>query len=184
MNDLLPLPYNDEVFNLVKRNILKTQDVIGHAILVENPATYIDCPGTIYEESDFMIRLCRETGCKILLDLNNIYVNAINRGFDPYPYVKKMILAGCVGEMHLAGHEAHIFEGQTEAILLDTHGGPVSAPVWDLYRYVLSLSQAMIPTLIEWDANVPSLDALMVEQQKAKKFMEDVYGPAKISETV
>lgn len=172
LNDLLPLPYNQESLNTLCRNIERTQDYFGRTILVENPSTYISFVEDEMPEYVFMNTLAKKTGCGILLDINNIFVQAHNHGFDAYEYIDN-IDASSVGEVHLAGHIEQEFEGST--ILVDTHSKPVKSDVWDLYKHALKkLGPTPIPTLIEWDKDFPSFDVLLKEAEKAKSIMQDV----------
>lgn len=168
LNDLLPLPYTAESLKTLCTNIDKTQSVLGRQILVENPSTYIAFAGNDMAEYDFMNAAARITGCKIILDVNNIYVQAHNHGHDPYAYIDA-IAPGIVGEIHLAGYSEHTASGG-KTILIDTHSRPVYDPVWDLYAHALHRFGA-VPTLIEWDDDLPPLSTLVGEVDKARNFM-------------
>lgn len=163
LNDLLPLPYTQEALHGVCERVARTQDFLGRPILVENVSSYLRFAGAEIPEWEFVAAVARRTGCGILLDVNNIYVNATNHGFDPLAYLAA-IPADKVGEIHLAGYE------EEDGLLLDTHGRPVQAPVWDLYAQALSRF-GPLPTLIEWDNDIPALDVLVTEAHKAGRML-------------
>lgn len=165
LNDLLPLPYNKETLERLCSNIARTQDYLGRRMLVENPSTYIAFKNNEMSESSLMNALAQRTGCGILLDINNIYVQAHNHGFDAYAYLDE-IRPDHVGEMHLAGH-TESEAGGGHVILIDTHSRPVKGDVWDLYAYALKRF-GVVPTLIEWDQDFPALDVLLAEAAKAR----------------
>lgn len=164
LNDLLPLPYTEESLARLVRNVEQTQEYFGRTILVENPSTYIAFKHNDMSEAEFMNALAERTGCGILLDLNNIYVQAHNHGYDAFAYIDTINLA-YVGEMHLAGHIEKEVTGGT--ILIDTHSRPIKKDVWDLYAYAIRRLGA-ISTLIEWDQDFPSLEILVAEAAKAR----------------
>lgn len=159
-NDLLPLPYSEEALAQVVSRIARVQDRLRRPILVENVSSYLRFAESTMSEWDFLVAVARRSGCGILLDINNIYVSACNHGFAAENYVDA-IPAELVGEMHLAGFEP------CDDFLIDTHGQPVHAPVWALYEYALERLGAK-PTLIEWDADIPSLAVLQGEAAKAE----------------
>lgn len=177
LNDLLPLPYTQESLDKLARNIETTQEYFGRKILVENPSTYLAFNGNEMHEDVFMNRLAEMTGCGILLDLNNIYVQAYNHGYDSWSYIDT-IDARHVGEMHLAGHvEQETSEGGV--ILVDTHSRPVKGDVWDLYEYAvrkISPVKGFVPTLIEWDSDIPDLTTLVGEADKARAIIGKIKG--------
>ncbi|MEM6780608.1 MAG: DUF692 domain-containing protein [Pseudomonadota bacterium] len=168
LNDLLPLPYTEESLNTVVENVNRTQDFFGRQILTENPSSYIAFADNDMEEYDFMNEIAARTGCKILLDINNIYVQAHNHKKDPYEYIAA-IKPGTVGEMHLAGF-SEFDAGNNQTILIDTHSNPVHDPVWDLYAFGIS-KHGQTPTLIEWDEELPPLQTLVNEADKARYLM-------------
>lgn len=167
LNDLLPLPYNQESLDQLCRNIEQTQNYFGRRILVENPSTYIAFADNEMTEYEFMNRAARMTGCGLLLDINNIFVQSYNHGFDPFEYIDNTDAAP-VGEMHLAGHMERAVEGGT--ILVDTHNNPVRGEVWDLYAFAVR-KFGPVPTLIEWDQDFPGLDVLLGEMDRARTIM-------------
>jgi uncharacterized protein len=163
-NDLLPLPYTANVLAHVSANIARVQEYLQRPILIENVSGYLSFATSDIPECEFVARLAESAGCQILLDINNIYVNSVNHQFNPYAYIDT-IRVGSVGEMHLAGFQ------DTGDGLIDTHGAPVSAAVWDLYRYALKRFGA-VPTLIEWDTDIPALDVLLAEATQATSLLE------------
>ena len=167
LNDLLPLPYTPEALELVCSHISQIQDFLGRRILIENVSTYIEFKQSEILEWDFITEVSLRTGCGILLDINNIYVNSVNHSFDPLTYLNA-IPPDSVGEIHLAG-----FENNADC-LIDTHSRPVFAPVWDLFKYAIKHVSAA-PTLIEWDADIPELDILLGEARKADSILENNY---------
>jgi uncharacterized protein len=168
LNDLLPLPYNEESLKVICDNVAQTQDFLGRQILLENPSTYMafkdDMP-----EYEFMLQVAEKTKCKILLDVNNIYVNSKNYNFDPYNYIKQFT-ANIIGEIHLAGHSVNNIDGQE--IRIDTHDNLVVSDVWDLYKFTMQ-TLGIIPTLIEWDQNIPELEVLLGETKKAARIQTE-----------
>lgn len=154
-HDLLPLPYTDEALDLVCDNIDRAQDVLGRAMLIENPSTYIDFPGADMTEWQFLDAMCARTGCGLLLDVNNIFVSATNHGFDAIAYLDG-VPHDRVRQIHLAGHS------QGKELLIDTHDKPVPASVWALYAYVLP-RLGPVATMIERDDDIPPLAELLTE---------------------
>ena len=183
VDDLLPLPYTDESLAVLKGNIDKTQSILGRKVLIENPATHMPYAYTAYDECDFLIDIAQATGCGILLDINNLYVRFKNDNLDPTAYMRKVIQAEVVQEMHLAGHDVIDTDKGTQTFL-DTHGGPVSDEVWALYKFAVSLGSRCIPTLVEWDQNVPTLDTLLQEQKKATFIQAQQYAPQRLAEKI
>lgn len=167
LNDLLPLPYTQESLGKLARNIEQTQDYLGRKILVENPSTYVAFADNEMHEDEFMNALAEMTGCGILLDINNIYVQAHNHGYDAWSYIDT-IESRHVGEMHLAGHIEQNVEGHT--ILIDTHSRPVKKDVWALYEHAIR-KLGPVPTLIEWDQDFPTLHDLVAEADKARAIL-------------
>jgi uncharacterized protein (UPF0276 family) len=162
-NDLLPLPYTEEALQHVSERIARVQDYLGRRILIENVSSYLEFTCSTLSEWEFLAGVAAASGCGILLDLNNIYVAASNHGFDPYRYLEA-IPTGVVGEFHLAGHSRVPIEGRE--LLIDTHGTPVCDAVWSLYRAALGRF-GPVPTLIEWDTDIPPLAVLVGEADKA-----------------
>lgn len=163
-NDLLPIPYTEESLMHFCQQVDQAQQVFGRQILVENPTAYLQFKDSTLSEWDFLAQLVQKTGCGLLLDLNNIYVNSVNHSFDCQTYLDNIPLSA-VGELHLAGFSINEYdEGQ---ILIDTHGSPVSDPVWQLFSGIREKCQA--PALVEWDTDIPALDILLGEVDKARE---------------
>ncbi len=158
-NDLLPLPYTEEALAHVAARIDAVQERLGRRILIENVSTYLEFAESGIAEWDFLAEAARRSGCGVLLDVNNIWVNAVNHRFDARAYLEAIDPA-TVGEIHLAGFEAH------GARLIDTHGARVNEKVWDLYGEAIRRFGAR-PTLLEWDADIPPLDVLLEEAARA-----------------
>lgn len=164
LNDLLPLPYTEETLSVLCGNIDESQDFLGRRILVENPSTYLTFKASTMPEWQFMNEAARRTGCGILLDVNNIYVQSRNHGFDATDYLQG-IETSYVGELHLAGHtEMETPDG--EMVLIDTHDNRVRPEVWALYEFAIERF-GLVPTLIEWDQNFPTLQTLVAEANHA-----------------
>lgn len=164
-HDLLPLPYIEESIQLVSDRIRRIQDYLGQRILVENVSSYLNYQASSMTEWDFLNAVAESADCDILLDINNIHVSASNHGFGAIDYLNA-IAPQRVREMHLAGYED---EGSH---LLDTHGYAVHAPVWELYRQAVSTFGA-VPTLIEWDNDIPPFPTLQAEARKAAQIMRE-----------
>ena len=163
LNDLLPLPYTEESLAVVTRNVAMAQDVIGRRILVENPSTYLRYRHSPISEPEFLAQLVARTDCGILCDVNNIYVTTENFDLDATAYLDALPPAA-IGEIHLAGHHRGERHGRT--VLIDDHASRVIAPVWQLYRHALSRF-GPVPTMIEWDKEIPELDVLLDEARIA-----------------
>jgi uncharacterized protein (UPF0276 family) len=167
LNHLLPLPYTLETLGLIAAHVEEVQERLGRRILVENPSSYLRFRHSAMPEAEFLAELTRRTGCGLLCDVNNVYVNAWNVGLDAEAYLAALP-AGAIGEIHLAGHVANDADGQT--ILIDDHGSPVAAPVWRLFERALERFGSR-PTLIEWDTDIPELDVLLDEARTAEAFL-------------
>ncbi len=165
-HDLLPLPYNQDMLQHLSERIQQVQEYLGRTILIENPSSYLTFDSSDMAESEFIKQLSLSTGCELLLDVNNIYVSAVNHDFDPYQYLNDLPLDK-VKEIHLAGFE------EMEGYLFDTHGHSVRQPVWDLYRAAIKRFGA-VPTLIEWDTDVPEFSTLLAEAKKADLVASEV----------
>ena len=159
-NDLLPLPYTAEALTRVAARVSRVQDRLKRRILIENVSAYVAFSDSTMSETAFLAALAERTGCGILLDVNNLYVNAVNFGFDAAALLCELP-AAAIGEMHLAGHLV------TEECLIDDHGSRVVPEVWALYREALGRFGAK-PTLIEWDTDIPALDVLLDEASRAR----------------
>lgn len=168
LNDLLPLPYTDETLAIVSANVSQAQNFFGQRLLVENPSSYLSFTASTMPEWEFLARLVHNTGCGLLLDINNIYVSAANNAFSAQDYLAH-IPADAVGEIHLAGHSV---EGDGDArVLIDTHSTYVCDPVWALYRDAIIRIGAR-PTLIEWDMDIPALSELQREAARAQAVLD------------
>ncbi len=166
-NDLLPLPYTDETLRLVVAHIDETQDALNHQILIENPSSYLCFADSAIPEQEFLAEIAARTGCGLLVDVNNLYVNARNHGIDTHEWLLG-IPAVSVAEIHLAGHHVNRFEDQE--ILIDDHGSAVEDPVWSLFEAALERF-GPIPSLIEWDTRIPAFDVLWAEAQRANQYL-------------
>ena len=164
LNDLLPIPYTREMLDHVAGRVDRTQQRLGRQILIENPSAYFAYRDSTMPEPDFLAELARRTGCGLLLDLNNIYVSARNLGADPQAWLAAFPFAH-VGEIHLAGHHVRPLSDGSE-IRIDDHGSAVCEGVWGLYGQALAQCGA-VPTLIEWDTDVPPLSVLLAEAARA-----------------
>jgi uncharacterized protein (UPF0276 family) len=158
-NDLLPLPRDGETLALLADRIDRVQSTLKRRILVENLSAYVACRDAEMTETAFLAALARRTGCGLLLDVNNLYVNAINFGFDPVAGLADLDAAS-IGQIHLAGHTA------VDDCLIDTHGSLVCDPVWSLYEEACRRF-GPTPTLIEWDTDLPALDVLLQQAAQA-----------------
>ena len=164
LNDLLPLPYTHEALDIVCAHIAELQDALGRAILVENVSSYLRFLPEDMPEWAFVAAVAKRTGCGLLLDINNVYVSAENHGFAALEYLHNIPI-GAVQEIHLAGYEA------IDGLLVDTHSRPVYPAVWDLYERSLQRF-GPLPTLIEWDQDIPPLDVLCAEAAKADAYLD------------
>lgn len=177
MHDLLPVPYTDESLKVFSHNIEVVQEFLNREILIENPSSYLEYKSSSKNEADFLVEMCKITGAKILLDVNNIFVSACNHGWDARNYIDA-IQKDLVKEIHIAGHSTKILSAD-QILRIDTHDNYVCDEVWDLYNYAI---QRFGPThtLLEWDANIPSLEVLIKEASKASVYLsleaERAYG--------
>lgn len=170
-NDLLPVPYDRPTLDRVVCHISKVQDHLKRTVLLENPSTYVAFSQSTMSETDFITEIARRSGCGLLLDINNVFVSATNQQFSPEDYLQDFPL-GHVGEIHLAGH-AEDQDDSGNALLIDAHDRPVADPVWGLYKNVID-TIGPVPTLIEWDNNVPDWPTLRREAQRADRILADV----------
>jgi uncharacterized protein (UPF0276 family) len=165
VNDLLPLPYTRAALDAVSAHVAETQDALRRPILLENLSSYVEFPGNEMHEGEFLAELVKHTGCGVLLDLNNLYVNQVNLGTD----VAAVIAAlppEAIGEIHLAGYS------ERDGILVDTHSRPVYPAVWQLYRDTIARLGPR-PTLIEWDIDIPPLEVLCGEANTAQAILQE-----------
>jgi len=170
-NDLLPLAYTDESLQRVCAHVQITQEALGRRILLENPATYLGYAASTWGEPQFLAEVVHRTGCGLLLDINNIVVSAANHAGDAMAYLHALPLRQ-VGEIHLAGHAIHRDAAGGE-VLIDTHDRSVQPVTWALYETVLRRTGA-VPTLTEWDADLPPWHALLREAELAAQIMRRV----------
>ena len=168
--DLLPLPMTEEALDVVCRHVDQTQAYLKRRILVENPSTYIAFGNSIIPEWEFMSAVAQRTGCGMLCDVNNIFVSAHNHGWNASAYIAALP-RDIVGEIHLAGHSIRTF-ADGSSLRIDDHGSSVCDEVWALYQEALARFGA-VPTLIEWDNDVPALDVLLQEAGRAASFISD-----------
>jgi uncharacterized protein len=171
--DLLPLPMTEEALDVVCRHVDQTQSYLKRRILVENPSTYIAFGNSIIPEWEFMAAVAARTGCGILCDVNNICVSAHNHGWDASAYIAALP-RGAIGEIHLAGHSVKTL-ADGSVLRVDDHGSRVSDEVWSLYRQAIARFGA-VPTLIEWDNDVPALEVLLNEALHAQRLICDSQG--------
>ena len=170
--DLLPVPFTNEALGVFVDHVSEFQDILGRQILVENPSNYVAFKDLDYSEMDFLNILSEKSGCGLLLDINNIKVSSHNLGYNPIKYLDTISNDGRVKEMHLAGYQVNVLE-DGEEIYLDTHGAPVYEAVWELYEYALRRF-GDVPTLMEWDTNIPEIKILISEVQKADEIRERI----------
>jgi uncharacterized protein (UPF0276 family) len=163
-HDLLPLPFTSEGVRTAAAKVRQVQDALGRRILLENVSSYVAFRASEMAEWEFVSAVAEEADCHLLLDVNNVYVNARNHGFDPLRYLDGLP-AGRVRQFHLAGHEDH------GALIIDTHDAPVCDPVWELFRRAVARFGPR-PALIERDANIPALDELIAEARRASTVLE------------
>lgn len=159
-NDLLPLPYDGRTLARVAEHVDRAQEALGVRLLLENPSAYVAFEEATMPETEFLAEVARRTGCGLLLDVNNVHVSAANQGFDAAAYLDSFPMH-LVGEIHLAGHAVE-FAADGGRLLIDTHDRRIDAEVWALFERVVSRS-GPIPTLVEWDADLPEFPVLMEE---------------------
>jgi uncharacterized protein (UPF0276 family) len=167
LNDLLPLPATREALELVVLHVDETQESLGRPILLENVSSYLRFAAGEMPEACFMVEVAQRTGCGILLDVNNLYVNERNHGASARGFIDA-VPAELVGELHLAGHSVQEYDGQE--IVVDTHDARVCPAVWTLYARAVERF-GRVPTLIEWDSNLPPLGVLLDEAERANRIM-------------
>jgi len=171
-NDLLPVPYTRESLDRVCGHIDRVQDRLGRRMLLENPSTYVFFESSTLSETDYLREIVSRTGCGLLLDVNNVFVSATNHGYSPSAYIDDFPLEA-VAEIHLGGHAADT-DDEGRDLLIDAHDRAVAAPVWSLYREALGRTGAL-PTLIEWDNNVPAWQALFEQAKAADQALRAVH---------
>ncbi|MFN3577275.1 MAG: DUF692 family multinuclear iron-containing protein [Tabrizicola sp.] len=171
LNDLLPLPYTAATLARVADHVDEVQEVLGRRMLLENPSTYLAFAETAMDEVDFLAEVARRTGCGLLLEVNNVHVSGTNRNHDPLDYLDAFPLH-LVGEIHLGGHHEDR-DDRGCRLLIDSHGAEVADPVWSLFARVIRRA-GTIPTLIEWDNDVPDWPVLAAEAARAARILEPV----------
>jgi uncharacterized protein (UPF0276 family) len=173
-NDLLPLPYTDEAVMVLSRHVAQAQDFLGRRLLIENVSAYVAFEHSHLDEWDFLAAVAQESGCGLLLDVNNVFVSSRNLGIDARAFIDGLP-SDAVGEIHLAGH-ARVPTGDGE-VLIDDHGSAVCTEVWDLYGHAIARLGPR-PTLIEWDTNLPELSRLVEESRRADILLGERHGVA------
>ncbi len=166
LNDLLPLPYDDETLALVSAQLAQVQDGLGRAFLLENPSSYVGFAGSTMTEVEFLSELVDRAGCRLLCDVSNVYVSAHNMGYSAHAYLDGLP-ANAVGEFHLGGFTREDDEATPGGeVLIDTHATRVADAAWNLYAYATRRFGSR-PTLIEWDNDIPPLSTLLEEARRA-----------------
>jgi uncharacterized protein (UPF0276 family) len=166
LNDLLPLPYDQDTLRIVATHVDEVQQGLGRQYLVENPSSYIGIATSTMNEVEFLSELVRRTGCKLLCDVSNVYLSGHNLGYDPQVYLDAMP-AEAIGELHLGGFLSEEDEANTgQQVLIDTHAQRIAEPAWNLYAHALRQFGPK-PTLIEWDNDLPTVATLLSEAARA-----------------
>lgn len=160
-HDLLPLPRTREALERVVRKVGQLQDALGRRVLLENISSYLEFQSSTFSEVDFLVEVAQRADCWLLLDVNNLYVNGRNHGLDPLSYLERLPVER-IAQIHLAGHSDH------GDVVIDTHDGAVRAEVWELYRQAIARFGS-VPTLIEWDAQIPDFPVLLAEAERADR---------------
>lgn len=173
LNDLLPLPYTEATLALVCAHVDQVQEALGRRMLLENPATYVLFAQSCIPETEFLAEVAGRTGCGLLLDVNNVFVSAVNHRFDARAYLAGFALDQ-VGEVHLAGHAEEALP--SGPLLIDAHGAPVAEPVWALYRELVART-GPLPTLVEWDNDLPDWPVLAAEAARVEDILQS-HAPA------
>jgi len=169
-NDLLPLPYTRQTLARVAEHINEVQTTLGRTMLLENPSHYIGIAESTIPEIDFLTEVAKRTGCGLLLDVNNVFVSAKNQGTDPLVYLEAFPLDR-VREVHLGGHDEEL-DDAGGPLLIDTHASSVADAVWTLYAHLIART-GPIPTLIEWDNNLPDWPTLRAQAIAAQNILAD-----------
>lgn len=174
LHDLLPMPFTEEAVSVLVSHIGQVQDTLRRPLLVENVSSYVRFAADQMTEWEFVGAVARRAGCQLLLDINNLHVNACNQGFDAHEYLAALAPES-VGQFHLAGHSAQTSEHGT--LLIDSHDAPVAAPVWALFGAALQRFGAR-PTLIEWDSQLPPLEELLAQAGQAQQLIDAMAPPS------
>jgi uncharacterized protein (UPF0276 family) len=176
LNDLLPLPYNEEALQLLAAHLCEVQDALGWPYLLENPSSYVGFGASTMNEVEFLCELVHRTGCRLLCDVSNVHLSAHNMGYDAYQYIDGLP-PEAIGEIHLGGFTAEEDAANPGATLLvDAHATAIAGPVWDLYAYALRRFGPK-PTLIEWDNNIPPFPTLLAEAARADEVAARTLSP-------
>ncbi|QOF73540.1 DUF692 domain-containing protein [Aminobacter sp. SR38] len=170
LNDLLPLPYTNRTLARVSAHVDEVQQAVGRRMLLENPSTYILFEDSTIDEIDFLDAIAERTGCGLLLDVNNVMVSAINHRLDPFAYIDRFPVER-VGEIHLAGYDETV-DGAGDRLLIDAHNSTVADDVFSLYRHTIGRT-GPVPTLIEWDNDVPAFAVLLAEATRAEAVLDE-----------
>jgi uncharacterized protein (UPF0276 family) len=165
LNDLLPLPYDEETLALLVRHVEEVQEGLGRPYLVENPSSYVGFRGSTMSEAQFLRELVQQSGCRLLCDVSNIHVSGHNMNFDARAYVDSLPGAA-IDEYHIGGFEIEADESGEGDVLVDAHSVGIDAGSWELYAYVVDRI-GWRPTLIEWDNDLPDLATLIAEAARA-----------------
>jgi len=168
-NDLLPLPYTEATLGCVAEHIDEVQNAIGRRILLENPSTYVAFGDSTISETEFLHALVRRSGCGLLLDVNNVFVSATNHGYSAEGYLAEFPLSH-VEELHLAGH-AEQADDEGDPLLIDSHDRKVAGAVWALFESLVARC-GPVPTLVEWDSNIPDWPVLRAEAETAQAILD------------
>jgi uncharacterized protein (UPF0276 family) len=166
-HDLIPLPFSEEAIAHLVPRIKKVQDRMGIPFLLENPSYYAEMPGKQMSEAEFVSEVLARSGAYLLLDVNNVFVNATNHGYDPYAFIDAMPVDRVL-QIHIAGHD------DSGSFLIDNHGSHIIPEVYDLYQYTLRRI-GPVWTLLEWDHNIPTLDVLLAENRKVRNAASEVF---------
>lgn len=176
-HDLFPLPYTAESLLHVIQRVKQVQDYLNRQILIENISSYVSFTASTIPEWDFLQEVASQSGCGILLDVNNLYVSATNLGFNPKTYLSALS-SNSIQEIHVAGFSS-VTMGEKE-ILIDSHSKQVVPAVWDLFRQAIK-QFGVKPTIIEWDTNLPSLETLCLEAYRAEQIIRETYATTKLT---
>ena len=162
-HDLLPLPYTEEALDHLSERIVQVQEFFGHPLLIENATNYICCDYDSMSDGEFLCELVKRSGCQLLVDVNNLYVNQHNHGSSALEFIDT-VPASSVREIHLAGFS------EADGLLVDSHSAAIAEPVWQLYQYALARF-GPTPTLIEWDNNIPDFATLQQQAMRAEVYL-------------
>lgn len=170
--DLLPIPFTKDAINHIVERIHQVQDFLKRPLVLENVSYYTPM-GAQMEEVEFVSEVVRQSGCKLLLDVNNVFVNAFNQGYDARTFISSLPLKS-VAYIHMAGHEQ-----VAEDLIIDTHGQPIIHPVYELFEYALSLIKKPVPVLLERDFNIPALEELKLEMNNLESICRKAWAKPK-----